>query len=45
MVVVDGINIQPRVEVVHNAKENLSQDNSVFKPCRAHTHRAKITSC
>jgi hypothetical protein len=31
MVAKDGINIQPRVEVVHNVKQNVSQDDTVSK--------------
>jgi hypothetical protein len=30
----DGINIQPRVEVVHNVKQNVSHDDMVSKPAR-----------
>jgi hypothetical protein len=28
----DGINIQPRVEVVHNVEQNVSHGNMVSKP-------------
>jgi hypothetical protein len=31
-VVEDGINKQPRVEVVHNVEQNVSHDNTVSKP-------------
>ena len=31
-VATDGINIQPRVEVMHNVEQNIGHDNTVPKP-------------